>query len=158
MALAEISDVETSMMRELTPSEAPHVGALLDRAEGRIRTRIPDIDDRVSADAAGDKPGGLRATVIEITAESVARVLRNPGGYTQELEGNYQYSMNFRVASGLLDILDEEWARLGLGLRQLGTILPTMDGYAAARYRARPDLAFQYGWGGDYPGISEVWP
>lgn len=151
MALAKPSDVVTSMMRELTPAESQHVGALLERAERKIRTRVPDLDTRVNQDL------DFRQRVIDITAEAVARVFRNPAGYTQETEGNYGYSLNFRVASGLLDILDSDWAELGVG-GGLGTIMPTVDGYAAARYRFRPDLTFQYGWGGDYPGMSEVWP
>lgn len=151
MALASETDVVTSMMRDLTPAESQHVDALLERAERKIRTRIPDLDTRVETDP------GFRQTVIDITAEAVARVFRNPSGYTQENEGNYSYSLNFRVASGLLDILDSDWAELGFG-GGLGTIMPTTDGYAAARYRGRPDLAFQYSWGGDYPGMSEVWP
>ena len=151
MALATESDVVTSMMRELTPAESQHVDALLERAERKIRTRVPDLDTR-----AKDDPD-FKQRVIDITAEAVARVFRNPSGYTQENEGNYGYSLNFRVASGLLDILDSDWAELGVG-GGLGTILPTTDGYAAARYRARPDLAFQYEWHGCYPGMSEVWP
>lgn len=125
MAHAKQTDVETSLMRELTPSESQYVVAMLDRAEALLKARIPDLEEKVAASA------DYLARVVAITAEAVARVFRNPAGYRQESEGNYSYSLNFQVASGLLDVLDNEWSRLGIGM--LGSLAPTMDGYLATR-------------------------
>lgn len=133
------ADVEVSMMRELTEAEAQYVDKLLERAERLIGVRVPDLEARVQADPK------LALTVADIEAEAVARVLRAPEGgiMRQEGEGNYSYSLNLQVASGLLDILDGEWERLGVS--RLRSVMPETDGYARARH-GRPDLNFQYGW------------
>lgn len=139
MTYAKQSDVEVSMMRELTEAEAQYVEPLLERAERLISVRVPDLADRVAANPK------LSLVVADIEAEAVARVLRAPEGgiMRQEGEGNYSYSLNLQVASGLLDILDGEWERLGVS--RLRSVMPETDGYARSRY-GRPDLNFQYGW------------
>lgn len=152
MALAAPENVETSLMRPLTETEMQYVGDLLDRAERLLTARIPDLLARAAADEA------FRLTVIDIEAEAVARVLRAPdnGIYRQESEGNYTYSLNLQVASGLLSILGTDWERLGLG--SWASVQPATDGYAQARYGASvpPHLQFQYGWGGG-DQIAERW-
>ena len=140
MTYAKQSDVEVSMMRELTEAEAQYVDPLLERAERLISVRVTDLADRVAADPK------LSLVVSDIEAEAVARVLRAPEGgiMRQEGEGNYSYSLNLQVASGLLDILDGEWERLGVS--RLRSVMPETDGYARDRMSMRPDLNFQYGW------------
>ncbi len=145
MALANQADVETSLMRELTVSESQYVVQLLDRAEALLAARVQDL-------TTNESWSGL---AVAVEADAVARVFRNPAGYKQETEGNYGYSLNFQVASGLLEILDSEWDRFGVG--GLASVAPRMDGYAARRYAsARPDLAFQYGWPAPEDDTSEV--
>lgn len=140
MTYAKQSDVEVSMMRELTEAESQYVGPLLERAERLIGVRVPDLEARVEANPK------LSLVVADIEAEAVARVLRAPEGgiMRQEGEGNYSYSLNLQVASGLLDILDGEWERLGVS--KLRSVMPETDGYALGRMGMRPDLNFQYGW------------
>lgn len=125
MALAQISDVEASLLRSLTTPESQHVGALLERAERILTTRIPDLLDQATADAS------FRDLVVAVESEAVARVFRNPEGLRQESEGNYMYTVNAAVASGLLTILRDEWQRLGVS--PIGSIAPATDGYARAR-------------------------
>ena len=140
MALAEPGDVETSLMRNLTESEAGYVSKMLDRAETLLVSRIPDLLEHAAAEP------NFRALVVATESEAVARVFRNPSAYRQESEGNYSYQLNFEVASGLLDILEREWERLGAtpGIVSIG---PAVDGYARARFGGqRPDLWFQHGW------------
>lgn len=41
-----------------------------------------------------------RELVIDVVAEAVLRVVRNPSGLRSETEGNYTYQLSNRVASG----------------------------------------------------------
>lgn len=128
MSLAVPEDVETSLMRDLTQTEQKYVQALLERAENLLLVRINDLNERSKHDTA------FRDLAAATEGEAVARVFRNPAALQQESEGNYSYSVNFQVASGLLDILDAEWERLGEN-KTVGSIAPIVDGYAAARWR-----------------------
>ena len=141
MSIAKPTDVETAMLRELTEAESQYAGDLLDRAERLLLPRIPDLVARAEEDKT------FSALVADIESEAVARVLRAPGNgvIRQEAEGNYSYSINLRVASGLLEILADEWARLGVSTWR--SIAPETDGYAQGRYGSiPPHLWFQYGW------------
>lgn len=141
MAIANRVDVETAMLRELTEAESQYVVDLLDRAERLLLPRIPDLVTRAGENAT------FSALVADIEAEAVARVFRAPGNgvIRQEAEGNYSYSINLRVASGLLEILAPEWERLGVST--WSSIAPETDGYARGRYDGiQPHLWFQYGW------------
>lgn len=151
MAIATPTDVETAMLRELTAAESQYVGDLLDRAERLLLPRIPDLVARAEENET------FSALVADIEAEAVARVFRAPGNgvIRQEAEGNYSYSINLRVASGLLEILGPEWERLGVST--WSSIAPETDGYAAARYSGiAPHLQFQYGWPAENQ-MSEEW-
>nr|WP_241179679.1 Gp19/Gp15/Gp42 family protein [Pseudoclavibacter alba] len=129
------------MLRELSAPEAAHVDALLERVERRIRLRIPDLDIRIDADPE------FGQLLSDIEAEAVARVFRNPDGYTQESDGDYSYNINRLVASGLLAVTDDEWEQLGVG-GGLKMLAPATDGYVAGRYSGAyvPPFAFQYHW------------
>lgn len=156
MSLATVEDLEVSLMRSLTEDEIKYAPALLDRAERLLLSRDRDLLRR----AAAEQPctGGLRDIIADVEAEMVARVLRAPGGgiYRQESEGNYSYSTNLQVASGLLDVLDSELEKLGIG--GVRTVMPATDAYLRARRDGRPDLAFQYDWHHSYPGAWDVHP
>lgn len=145
MAVATSQDVQASLLRELNPQENEYVERLLERAETLLRVRISDLDDRVELDSH------FSNLVAQIEAEAVARVFRagesGSGIYSSESEDGYSYRLNFKVASGFLDILPEEWARI-FGSGGFRTVAPQTDGYARTRYPVRPDLHFQYGWGG----------
>lgn len=143
MAIATPQDVETSLMRPLTEAESLYVGALLDRAERLLLPRIPDLETRATDDPQ------FRLLVADVEAEMLARVLRAPdsGIMRQEAEGNYSYSLNLQVASGLLDVLAVEWEKLGIGPWR--SVAPATDGYLATRNGGiPPNWHFQYGWGG----------
>lgn len=144
--LAQPSDVETSLVRTLTPSESEHVAALLVRAEALIDEKVSDFEIK-TGDGEGRDESFIKK-VKHITADAVARVFRNPEAFRQETEGNYSYTLDREAASGLLTISDGEWERLGLEIASWGTQSTIVDGYAAKRYGQyiRPDLRFQYGW------------
>lgn len=106
---ATVDDVAARLGRPLSDAERPQVQALLDDAETIIRTRIPDLDDRVAS-------GRLSAAVVRLVLVSmVLRVVRNPGGYRSETAGDYSYTMDSRAASGALIVLPDEWRLLGVG-------------------------------------------
>ena len=108
MAYASVEDVEVRLGRELSPEEEQLVQVRLNDVENIIRVRIPDLDDLITE-------GKLDVDiVIMVEAEAVLRLIRNPEGYTSEVDGNYSYQISQRVASGKLEILDSEWALLGI--------------------------------------------
>lgn len=152
MALATQQDVEVSMLRPLSETEMRYLSDLLERAERLLLARIPDLLDRV---AVGRPSPQL---VADIEAEMVARVLRAPdnGIMRQEVEGNYSYSLNLQVASGLLDVLGKEWEALGLG--SWGSLSPESDGYARQRWGGEVPYPwrFQYAWPAR-DEVSESW-
>lgn len=108
MAYASSSDVQDRLGRPLTDDETTQVEALLNDAEVLIKTKVPDLEDQVTA---GDLD---EAIVVMIEANAVVRLIRNPNGYTSETDGSYSYQINWRLASGSLQILDSEWSLLGV--------------------------------------------
>lgn len=108
MAYAQASDVEVLLARELTTEEAALAERLLSRVERKIKVRIPDLDDRVAADA------DYEATVIDIEASIATRIIRNPEGYTLETDGNYTYQRSAEASDNRITLSAEEWEELGL--------------------------------------------
>ena len=80
---------------------------LLDDVEILIKAKIPDLDEK-----ADDE--NYLAVVVMVEASAVARLVRNPEGYTSETDGDYTYQVNYRLATGSLEITDKEWALLGV--------------------------------------------
>lgn len=109
MAYAVVKDVQDRANWPLTDAEKTLAGVLLDDAEGKIRTRVPDLNARVAASE------DYKKLVIRIEADAVLRVLRNPDGYREESDGDYSYGRIAAVAAGYLLILDDEWRDLGVG-------------------------------------------
>ena len=137
MALATPSDVETRLGRAPTVEEATLAEALLDVAEARLRLRIPDLDQRIETNPY------YATIVVDVLANSVVRVLKNPEGYRMEVDGSYQYQVDTRAAAGFLTFLDDELADLGLrGAFDIDTVGATGRG----GLYDRPDLWFQWHW------------
>lgn len=107
MAYAQASDVSARLGRTLTDDEAAQVAALLGDVEIDIKQRIPDLDDRA-------EDLDYLARVIRVEASAVARLVRNPDGYTAEGDGNYNYQINWRLSTGQLEITEKEWQLLGV--------------------------------------------
>lgn len=85
-----------------------------------ILRRIPDLADRIE-DGDIDE-----ADVVDIEAEAVLRVVRNPEGYASETDGWYSYQLNGEASSGRLEIRPEEWQALGIQPRKVCTIVPNL--------------------------------
>lgn len=101
MAYASESDVQAVL--------DPDPDKLLKQVEAILKSRIPDLDERV------EKDEDYRERVIAVEASAVARIMRNPEGLMQESEGNYTVMLQSSAASGQMLITDEEWRWLGVG-------------------------------------------
>lgn len=109
MAYANSTDVSNRLGRELSDEEATLVDTRLNDAELLIKSRIPDLDDLID-------DGTIDVDIVKmIEANAVVRLVRNPNAYTGETDGNYSYQINWKTATGELEILDNEWALLGVG-------------------------------------------
>lgn len=109
MAYADSDDVSNRLGRELSTDEATLVNTRLNDAELLIKARIPDLDDLIDDETIDVE------LVKMIEANAVVRLVRNPNAYTGETDGNYSYQINWKTATGELELLDNEWALLGVG-------------------------------------------
>ena len=125
MAQATASDVEVRLGRTLTTEEISLVENRLADVERMILRRIPDLADKVTAGSID------AADVVQVEADAVLRLVRNPDGYASETDGTYGYTFSREMASGRIEITREEWATLGVtgGVVQL---VPTFTESASA--------------------------
>lgn len=152
MAVATTDDLVVALRRPLTDEENEHAYQLLERAERLLLARVPDLLYRVDS----GHPCGFGHLVADIESEMVARVLRAPGSgiYTSEGEGEYNYSLNLRVASGLMDVLQSEWDLLGV--TPWGTTGTISDSAAGTFHGIPHPWVFQYGPKGAGEGVPEL--
>ncbi len=111
MAYAAASDVQTVLGRQLDTAEVALVERRLAQVERMLIRRIPDLADQIDAEEID------LADVVDIEAEAVLRLVRNPEGYASESDGNYSYRFSREAASGKLEIMPDEWERLGVPLK-----------------------------------------
>lgn len=130
MAYATASDVQALAARELSVEESALADRRLEQVERLIKRRIPDLDTQVNAGDIDEDD------LIDIEAEAVWRVLRNPEGLFMEMDGNYQYQRSRESADGSLRILPAEWQTLGVRVGSMFCIdpLPVMR-------RGAPDVS-----------------
>ncbi|AHY27080.1 head-to-tail adaptor [Mycobacterium phage Phantastic] len=118
MAIATATDVENRWVRELSEEETTLVNTRLEDAERMIKRRIKDLDAKI---ANGDiDPEDVK----QVEADMVLRLLRNPEGFTQETDGNYTYMLHQQLASGKLEVTDDEWETLGIRRRGMFVLYP----------------------------------
>ncbi len=119
MPHAAAADVAALLARELTPEETSMVERRLAQVERMILRRIPDLDTKI------DSGEIARADVVDIEADAVTRVVRNPEGLLSENDGTYGYQFDRDLSSGKLEILPEEWKILGVSApRAMFSIVP----------------------------------
>lgn len=120
MAYATAQDVVTLWAKEPEPEVMALIGRRLEQVERMIRRRITNLDTRV------DESDTFRADLIDIEADAVLRLVRNPEGYLSETDGTYTYQLQSDLTTGRLQILDEEWTILGVyRLSRMSMITPT---------------------------------
>lgn len=124
MVYATATDVQTSLGRELDAAEVDMVNRRLAQAERLILKRIPDLAEKI---ADGDLD---LDDVIDVEAEAVLRLVRNPEGYVAEGDGQYNYRINPDDKPGQLHITDDEWQALGARPRgRMFALCPTVNNW-----------------------------
>lgn len=119
MAYATAQDVVTLWAKEPEPEVMTLIERRLEQVERIIRRRITNLDTRVSESET------FEADLIDIEADAVLRLVRNPEGYMSETDGTYTYQMQSDLTTGKLVILDEEWQILGVNrLSRMSIIEP----------------------------------
>ncbi len=124
MAYASLSDVVARLGRELSDEESVLVGTRLEDVERMIVRRIPDLEEKVSAGSV------VEEDLIQVEAEAVLRLVRNPDGLYMETDGNYSYQFSRESASGRLEIRPEEWRMLGVRPGGVFSLAPSIGGVA----------------------------
>lgn len=121
MAYATPADVAVRWGRELSPEESALISVRLADVERMILRRIPDLAARITAGTI------LEADVIQVEADAVLRVVRNPDGYVSETDGDYTYMVSQDASPGRLTILPEEWELLGVTASGMFVIAPRFE-------------------------------
>jgi hypothetical protein len=93
---------EAAYGMEIPQEAAAAVTRLIDKAGERLAARVPRIPARV-ADGVLTK-----ALVRGVVEDMVIRVIRNPYGYAQEQAGEFMYRIDRAVASGAVQVTDED--------------------------------------------------
>ncbi|AIW02914.1 head-tail adaptor Ad1 [Mycobacterium phage Malec] len=121
MAHATANDVVVLWAKEPEPEVMALIGRRLEQVERMIRRRIPDLDVKVILSPT------FKADLIDIEADAVLRLVRNPEGYLSETDGAYTYQLASDLSQGKLVILDEEWETLGVNsIKRMGVIVPNL--------------------------------
>jgi uncharacterized protein YcaQ len=120
MTYAQAADVQAVLGRTLTAEETALVDRRLAQVERMILRRVPDLAEQIGAGDLDD------ADVIDIEAEAVLRLIRNPEGYASESDGTYSYQFNRETASDRLEILASEWETLGIKSSRMFSTVPNL--------------------------------
>lgn len=121
MAYATAADVVTLWAKEPEEEVMELIERRLEQCERMIRRRIPDLDLQVTLSET------FEADLIDIEADAVLRLVRNPEGYTSETDGTYTYQMQADLSAGKLEITNEEWTILGVyRLSRMATLTPNL--------------------------------
>ncbi|QDF18416.1 head-to-tail adaptor [Mycobacterium Phage Rachaly] len=121
MAYAKAADVVTLWAKEPEPEVMSLIERRLEQVERMIKRRIPNLDLRATTDAT------FKADLIDIEADAVLRLVRNPEGYLSETDGAYTYQLSSDLSQGKLVILDDEWTTLGVNrLSRMSVIAPNI--------------------------------
>jgi alkylation response protein AidB-like acyl-CoA dehydrogenase len=119
MAYATAADVVVLWAKEPEPEVMLLIERRLEQVERMIRRRITDLDLRVAASVT------FEADLVDIEADAVLRLVRNPEGYISETDGAYMYQLQQDLSVGRLEILDDEWQILGVNrLSRMSIIEP----------------------------------
>ena len=119
MAYATAQDVVTLWAKEPEPEVMTLIERRLEQVERMIKRRITNVATRAAESAT------FLADLVDIEADAVLRLVRNPEGYMSETDGAYTYMLQSDLTSGKLEILDDEWQTLGVfRLSRMSTIAP----------------------------------
>jgi hypothetical protein len=110
------ADVTDAWIGEGVPTDTGKIQKWIDKAEREIRYRVPDVQERIDAEAA-ETPArqDLIETAKDVVVSMVTRVFRNPEGIRQvnETTGPFTSSRTYGGdVPGGLGITDDELAKL----------------------------------------------
>lgn len=121
MAYASADDVVALWAKEPEPEVMVLIGRRLEQVERMIRRRIPSLDTLTAASET------FLADLIDIEADAVLRLVRNPEGYISETDGAYTYQLQSDLSGGRLVVLNDEWTALGVyRLSRMSVIAPNI--------------------------------
>lgn len=124
MSHATATDVANRLGRALTDEETTLVNTRLEDAERMLSRRV----DLANGLVAGTF---VEADVVQVEADMVLRLVRNPEGFYQESDGTYSYQFSREVASGRLEVLPDDWRTLGVASSGPFTLYPYFQPVAA---------------------------
>lgn len=102
-----LDKVTASYEAVIPSSKFEWVNTLIDKAVRQLLSFIPDIQERITA-------GTLDADLVtDKVVDAVLRVVRNPTGFEQEGEGEYNYRLRPTVASGDIWYPEKDLIQLG---------------------------------------------
>lgn len=111
MTYAVASDVTDRLGRTASDAELTLITTRLADVERLILKRIPDL----AAQIAADPPTVDELDVVQVEAQAVLRVVRNPNGYVSETDGEYTYQLGqSSMPEEQVEILPSEWELLGV--------------------------------------------
>lgn len=105
MSIVVVSEIAPGDGHSIGPQEATRVQQWINRVEGRIRRRLPDLDQRM-------QDPGFAATVRGVVIDVVTRRVDNPQQLRSERVDDYYYDRAGGAAVADLWPTPEEWAEL----------------------------------------------
>lgn len=122
MTYATPADVAALWAKPLSTEDSTMVQRRLEQAERLIHKRIPDLEAKISA-------GEIDVDdVVQVEADAVLRVVRNPDGNVSETDGTYTYQRGYEADPGKLVIRPDEWETLGLKASRMSVLTPSFGG------------------------------
>jgi len=121
MTYASADDVSVRWGRPITDEQKALIEARLADVERMIKRRIKDLDAKITAGTVDIED------VKQVEADAVLRIVKNPDGFLQETDGDYSYMLSADTASGRLEILPEEWERLGYIKSRMFQLVPDWE-------------------------------
>ena len=116
--MATVHDVALRWGHDPSDAESALIELRLADVERMILRKIPDIRLRI---AAGDVHF---EDVVQVEADAVVRLMRNPEGYISETDGDYSYQIAKELSTGRLAVLDDEWDALGWRKATMSILVP----------------------------------
>lgn len=91
-------------------------------AERMITRRLTKLNRTIDGDITAGTYDAV--DVVQVEAEAVLALAKNPEGFVSETDGSYTYELSPASLAGNLEITSEQWSWLGVNLSNLSVIIP----------------------------------
>jgi hypothetical protein len=91
-------------------------------AERMITRRLTKLGRALATDIIAGTY--TKEDVIQVEAEAVLALAKNPEGFITETDGSYTYEMSPALLAGNIEITSEQWSWLGVNLSNMSIIIP----------------------------------